>query len=254
MKYEGDLCYSPLMTRKPLIAANWKMNEPPSGWDSDDSPYKAQDAIDVIVFPTYLDIRSCVEKFLVVGAQHGRPEDTGALTGDINMQLLSRHGCTYVLCGHSERRENHGETDAFVAKQVVAAIKAGLHAILCIGETKDERSAGEAKKVVERQLMAVMTQDASSVTPEHFIVAYEPVWAIGKGISATPADAQEMHAFIRSLLPEDKKEAIRILYGGSVKPENAKDILSQPDVDGALVGGSSLDPKAFRAIIDSLPS
>jgi triosephosphate isomerase len=239
--------------RKKIIAANWKMHAAPSGWDNDDSPYKAQDGIDVVVFPTSLDIRSCVEKFLVVGAQHGRPESSGAFTGDISMQLLASHGCTYALCGHSERRQNHGEDNAYIAAQVVSAIKAGLHALLCIGETKKEREEGRAKEVVKQQLESVVSQTESSVLESQFSIAYEPVWAIGKGVSATPADAQEMHAFIRELLPTDIKDSTRILYGGSVRPENAKDILSQPDVDGALVGAASLDPRAFKAIIDSLP-
>lgn len=232
--------------RTKLIAANWKMNAPPSGWDSDDSPYRSRDTVEVVVFPTFLDIRTCIEKFLVVGAQYGRPEAKGAFTGDISMDLLQTHGCTYVLCGHSERRKHHSESDAFIALQVEAALASGLHPILCIGETADERELGQTKDVLLRQLSLINAYPSLTI-------AYEPVWAIGNGQSATPSDIQEMHLYIRSLLPSSLQTSTRILYGGSVKPENAAAILSQPDVDGALVGGSSLDPRAFRAIIDSLP-
>jgi triosephosphate isomerase len=236
------------MKRTPLIAANWKMHSAPSGWDTEESPYRTQETVEVIVFPTALDIRSCVEKFLIVGAQYGRPEETGAFTGDMSMSLLATHGCTYVLCGHSERRKHHAESDAFIALQVEAAIKAGLHPILCVGETADERELGQAKEVVERQLASVIAHSLP------ITIAYEPVWAIGNGISATPVDAEEMHAFIRSLLPDTLQETTRIIYGGSVKPDCAEAILQQPNIDGALVGAASLDPRAFRAIIEDLPS
>lgn len=229
------------MSRTPLIAANWKMNAPPAGWDSDESPYRKQDGVDVVVFPTFLDIRTCVEKFLVVGAQCGRSEPTGAYTGDISMQLLAQHGCTYVLCGHSERRQHHQESDAFIAKQVKAAVEAGLQPILCIGETSDERELKQHFEVVKRQLAAVTTPPA--------IIAYEPVWAIGTNVCPTADEAQEMHAFIRALLPAKSQQTTRILYGGSVKADNAEEFLKQADVDGLLVGGSSLDPKAFRKIV-----
>ncbi|HVW66606.1 MAG TPA: triose-phosphate isomerase [Candidatus Peribacteraceae bacterium] len=229
------------MNRTPLIAANWKMNAPPQGWDSDESPYRKQDGVEIVVFPTFLDIRTCVEKFLVVGAQCGRPEPTGTYTGDISMELLAQHGCTYVLCGHSERRSHHQESDAFVALQVKAAMDAGLQPILCIGESADERELKQQFDVVKRQL------EAMSILPS--IIAYEPVWAIGTGSCPAESDVQEMHANIRSLLPEDKKEGTRILYGGSVKPDNAAGFLKEPDVDGLLVGGASLDPKEFRQIV-----
>lgn len=236
--------------RKKMIAANWKMHAAPSGWDADDSPYRGRDGVDIVVFPTFLDIRNCVEKFLSVGAQYGRPEADGAFTGDISMRLLADHGCTYVLCGHSERRQHHGETDTFVAAQIEAALASGLHPILCIGETAEERESGEEKTVITKQLSSLpVTGDASVIT-----IAYEPVWAIGSGKTATESDIQDMHSFIRSLLPAGISENMRIIYGGSVKPDNAAGILALPDVDGALVGGASLDPRAFRSIVDSLPS
>lgn len=231
------------MDRTPLIAANWKMNSPPQGWDSEDSPYRSRDGIDVVVFPTFLDIRTCVEKFLVVGAQCGRSEPTGAFTGDVSMQLLAQHGCTHVLCGHSERRAHHQESDTFIAAQVEAAVKAGLQPILCVGETADEREMKQQFDVVKRQIDAMTTLPA--------IIAYEPVWAIGTGTCPEAADAQEMHAFIRQQLPPSARLSTRILYGGSVKADNAAEFLKQPDIDGLLVGGSSLDLKAFRKIVDA---
>jgi len=232
--------------RIPLIAANWKMNAPPVGWDGEDSPYSPRDGADVVVFPSHLDIHVCLEKFLTVGSQCGRPEAQGAFTGDISMALLAAHGCTWVLCGHSERRMHHSESDAFVALQASAAVAAGLHPIVCVGETADEREMGQAKDVVKRQVQAIEV-------PATF--AYEPVWAIGTGVTASPDDAQEMHAFIRSLLPKAGRDSARIIYGGSVKPDNTKALMMQPDIDGALVGNASLDPASFRKIIEfSLPS
>jgi triosephosphate isomerase (TIM) len=232
------------MPRKQLIAANWKMHSPPQGWDAEDSPYRSRDGIDVVVFPTFVDIRICLEKFLTVGAQYGRPEPTGAFTGDVSMQILAGHGCTHVLCGHSERRSFHGETDEFIAQQAKAALENSMMPIVCVGETWEQRERGEAEATVERQVRAINLP---------VIYAYEPVWAIGTGKTAQPEDAQAMHAFIRSLLPADLQETTHILYGGSVKPDNAKALLTQPDIDGALVGGASLDPKSFRDIVDAAP-
>jgi triosephosphate isomerase len=198
--------------------------------------------LEVIVLPTSLDIRNCLEKFLIAGAQYGRPEPKGAFTGDVSMQILAEHGCRYVLCGHSERRRFHGEIDAFVAQQAEAAVAVGLLPIVCVGETAEERNRGEAEAVVTRQVKAITVPA---------IFAYEPVWAIGTGMSASPQDAQSMHACIRSLLSDDFRSTTRILYGGSVNAENAAAILAQPDIDGALVGGASLDPKAFAMIVQA---
>ncbi len=237
------------MKRTPLIAANWKMHAPPPGWDADNSPYRSRDGIDVVIFPNFLDIHTCVEHFLVTGAQYGRPEETGAFTGDVSMQLIAAHGCTYVLCGHSERRQHHEENDALIASEVEAAVHAGLTPILCIGETSDERELGQTKEVIERQLLSILQFPVSNLTS--LIIAYEPVWAIGSGKSATGAQAEEIHTFIRSLLPESVRTKVRILYGGSVKPENAAEFFAQENIDGALVGGSSLDPAAFESIVNS---
>jgi triosephosphate isomerase len=238
------------MTRTPLIAANWKMNELPVGCCTVDSPYRTRPTVDVWVFPSFIDLHTTRDHGLVTGAQWGHPKDSGAYTGDVSIKLLADQHIVSVLCGHSERREHHHETDAFIAEQVVSALSYGMAPILCIGETADEREEGMAEEVVKRQLMTVLHHSQFKIQNSQFVIAYEPVWAIGTGKTATAAQAQQMHAFIRGLLPPDMRETTRILYGGSVKPENAKEILLQSDIDGALVGGASLDPAAFRKIVE----
>ncbi len=250
------------MPRTPLIAANWKMNLPPEGWNKEISPYRFISGVDVVVFPTALDIPSCVAASLVTGGQSARADISGAFTGDVSMQMLAAKGCTYVLCGHSERRQHHQESDETIAAQVSAAVDAGLTPILCIGETADEREMGNAEDVVKRQLSVVLEKFSilnslpgeASAKSGQFSIAYEPVWAIGTGKTATPADAQAMHAFIRSLLPTDSKEGMRILYGGSVKPASAPELIAQEDIDGFLVGGASLILADFAAIVASATS
>jgi triosephosphate isomerase len=167
------------------------------------------------------------------------------------MKMIADLGCTYIICGHSERRQGHVESNEFVAEQVVAALKHGLHPIVCVGETEEERRAGREKEVVKEQLDAILSQ--LSTANCQLSLAYEPVWAIGTGKTATPADAQAMHSFIRTLLTANRLPlaAPRILYGGSMKPENAEELLKQPDIDGALIGGASLDPGKFKAIVDT---
>lgn len=157
------------------------------------------------------------------------------------MAQIATLGCTYVLCGHSERRKHHGETDAFIAEQAIAALEAKLHPIVCIGETEDERAHKKEKQAIEKQMQAL---------PQGITIAYEPVWAIGTGKTATVTQAQEMHAFIRSLLPEDIRATTRILYGGSMNALNAKELLAQEDIDGGLIGGASLKPEEFREIVE----
>lgn len=236
--------------RTPLIAANWKMNPPPKGFDAPASPYRPRPDADVLVFPTFLDLERCLQAGLRSGAQCGHHDDTGPHSGDVSMKMLRDIGCTHVLCGHSERRQDRGETDDDVAAQASAALRNGLHPIICIGETAQERESGKERDVVKRQVLRVLgTIEDADVT-----WAYEPVWAIGTGKNATPAQAQEMHAFIRSLLPEDRREGTRILYGGSMKGENAKELLSQKDIDGGLVGGASLKPQEFQGIVEAAVS
>lgn len=237
------------MSRKPLIAGNWKMFPAPSELQT----YKPREDVDVIVFPTFIDIPSCIDFGLVVGAQFGHPEESGPHTGDVSMKMVKDLGCAYVLCGHSERRQRHGESNEFVAKQVVAALKLGLHPIVCVGETEEERNMGREKEVVKEQIETVLSVVNQKLKTSNYelAIAYEPVWAIGTGKTATPNDAQTMHSFIRGLLSDISAFShLRILYGGSVKPENAADLLSQPDIDGALVGGASLDPVKFQAVIE----
>lgn len=233
-----------LPSRKLLIAANLKMNRLPEGALEDNSPYREGANVDVIAMPTLLDIQSCIDARIMTGAQVGQchNETTGAHTGDVSMQMLADTGVRYVLCGHSERREFHDETNEDVAAQAIAALDANIHPIVCVGESEDQREANEQEVVVKKQISVLPLE--SDIT-----IAYEPVWAIGTGKTATPRQAQEMHAFIRSLLPEDKRNSTRILYGGSMKPDNAQDLLSQPDIDGGLIGGASLKLDAFGEIV-----
>ncbi|MDD4319107.1 MAG: triose-phosphate isomerase [Candidatus Peribacteraceae bacterium] len=224
------------MPKHLLIAANWKMNPAPAGFDTPDSPYRPRTDVDVVVFPTFLDLEKCIGAGLVTGGQWGDPKPSGAATGDISMAMLKDMGCSSVLCGHSERRKYHHEDNAFVAEQVQAALDVGLMPIACIGETEEERSAGKEKEIVQRQLSAL----PDGVT----VIAYEPVWAIGTGKNATPEQVENMHAFIRTLRP-----SARLLYGGSLNEKNAQELLALRDVDGALVGGASLKAASFRGII-----
>jgi triosephosphate isomerase len=204
---------------------------------------------------TALDV--CVEKLSGSGvgvyAQNMHQEDTGAFTGEVSAAMLTEIGVDGVVLGHSERRQYFGETDRALQEKVPAALAAGLRPILCVGETEDEREAGET----ERKLRHQVQEGLEKVEPERLAevtIAYEPIWAIGTGKVATPEIAQEAIAFVRALVGDRSKEAaeaIRVLYGGSVKPGNAEEILAQPDVDGALVGGASLDPEGFARIAAS---
>lgn len=230
--------------RRFLIAANWKMNPAPAGAFDSGSAFQSLGACDVVVFPSYIDIQKALDAGFIVGAQCGHAKDCGACTGDVSMKMLSEAGCTYVLCGHSERRRSHHETNEDVAEQVVAALEAGLHPIVCVGEGDNEHDSKKKRSVIEAQLKGIPL--GSDIT-----IAYEPVWAIGTGVTATPEEAEEMHAFIRSLLPEDRQEKTRILYGGSMNALNAHLLLEQPNIDGGLVGGASLKPNEFKEIIDS---
>lgn len=181
-----------------------------------------------------------------IGAQNLFWEPQGAFTGEISAAMLRDAGASSVLIGHSERRQLFAENDADIAKKVTAALAAGLAVILCVGETLPEREAGQAETVVQRQLLAALTNIADAAALD---VAYEPVWAIGTGKTASNLEAQQMHAFIRGILPSGRRSTTRILYGGSVKPQNASGLLAQPDIDGLLVGGASLQLESFHSII-----
>lgn len=235
------------MARKKFIGANWKMNPPPKGACDAETPFASTAATDVVVFPSFIDLSACRESGkLIVGAQYGRPEPTGAFTGDVSIRMAKDAGATHILCGHSERRRNHEESDAFIALQVQTAIASGMTAILCIGENADEQELKITEDVLRRQLGAVLALCTGVINAKNFIVAYEPAWAIGSGKTPDPKDAQTAHALIRSMLPDPE---IRIIYGGSVTGKNAKDFFTQPDIDGGLIGGCSLKPEEFRAIV-----
>jgi triosephosphate isomerase len=213
-----------------IIAGNWKMFRGPDP--------QALAGLDAIVCPPFTRLRACVEAGLTTYAQNVHWEPEGAYTGEISAPMLLELGVSGSLVGHSERRQYFGETDETVALRVRGALDAGLRVIACVGETQAERERGETEDVLRRQLAVLEPH------PD-LVLAYEPVWAIGTGLTATPEIAQEAHAFIKSLLDAP------VLYGGSVKPDNAEGLFSQPGVDGALVGGASLDAESFRAICET---
>jgi triosephosphate isomerase (TIM) len=229
--------------RTRIVAANWKMHLLRA--EAAALVRKLEEPLEgtrVVIFPSFPLIPAVAELAgrIEVGGQDLHPEDKGAFTGDVSGAQLKDAGCTWVLCGHSERRQGHGEGDDLIARKIAAAQRHGLVPMVCVGETRDERKAGETFKVLERQVRSAL----ESLQGE-FALAYEPVWAIGTGETATPEMAQEAHLFIRNLLGEE----VPILYGGSATPDNAAGLIAQPDVDGFLVGGASLDPGKFLSII-----
>ncbi len=249
--------------RKPLIAGNWKMNlshleaialTQKIAFSLDEAQLSA---VEVVVLPPFIGLRSVQTLVdgdrlsIGYGAQDLSPHDAGAYTGDISGAMLAKLGCTYVVVGHSERREYHAEDEPVVNGKALAALRHGLVPIVCVGETLDIRQSGEHLPHCTRQLDGALA-GMSAEQAASIVIAYEPVWAIGTGQVATPEDAQEVCAALRvrlgQLYSPDLAAAIRILYGGSVKASNAAEILSQPDVDGALVGGASLDATEFAAI------
>lgn len=248
--------------RKPLIAGNWKMNMLRDSSIAlihqllDKS--KPSDKVEVAVCPpaVYLhDVGASLRgSHIALGAQNMYHTEEGAYTGEISGKMLKDLGCRYVILGHSERRQLMGETDAQVNQKAMAALKVGLVPIVCVGETLEQRESGQTATVVRTQTEGSLT----GLTAEQaagIVLAYEPVWAIGTGKTASPAQAEEVHADIRSLLTKlfgtDTAQKIRIQYGGSVKADNAKELLSQPNIDGALVGGASLKADSFLPIIDA---
>lgn len=242
------------MSRRLLIAGNWKMHGRSDALAFFAAPRIARDAprIDRLICPPATLLRAAADAArttgVIIGGQdcHASPE--GAHTGDISAEMLADSGARYVIAGHSERRADHGERDAMVKAKAEAALRAGLTPIVCVGESQTERASGQAERVVSGQLRASWPEGGSGTT---VIIAYEPVWAIGTGLTASTDDIDAMHAFIRAERGGDAD--LRILYGGSVKPDNARDILARPDVDGALVGGASLDANSFAAICDCAP-
>lgn len=247
--------------RKKILAANWKMNLTHSEAEAYVSALLAEigevNDVEIVIIPPFtaipaLALASAKMQFIRLGAQNMHWEKNGAFTGEISAGMLRALYVKYVLVGHSERRLLFGETDELVNRKVRSALEAGLRPILCVGEKLMERDAGEEKEVLERQLRhgleGVINKDFTEI-----VIAYEPVWAIGTGRTATPAQAQEAQAFIRSVLAslsdEAAAERVRILYGGSVKADNSEEIMRQKDVDGALIGGASLDPRSFALCI-----
>lgn len=240
---------------KPLVAANWKMHK--TLRETEEYLLRLLELVPtdppvgLAVFPPFTALSTAARLLegspVALGAQNGYPKKEGAFTGEVSMYQLADLGVKYVLCGHSERRQLFGESDAFVAEKVRAAWDYSLTPILCVGERLEERRAGKAWEVVERQLSAALSP--GSLGP--LVIAYEPVWAIGTGIPAKPEDAQKMAEKILAWLEErfgEKGKRVRIQYGGSVNPENAREFLTLPGIQGALVGGASLDPQTFWQI------
>jgi len=248
-----------------LIAGNWKMNtDLPEGRalaaaiaDGIDEAGARYDDVDFAVCPPFVHLQAVGEALgdrpVALGAQDVHVEDEGAYTSDISARMLTSVGCSHVIVGHSERRQYYDETDADVNRKAKQAHRHDLVPIICVGETLDQRRSGNAESVVRSQLEG--TLDGVEVdAADELVVAYEPVWAIGTGESATPTQAQDMHAVIRSDLSEryggEVAAAVPLLYGGSMKPHNAADLLSQPDVDGGLIGSASLEAESFLGIAD----
>lgn len=255
-------------SRRPIVAGNWKMNllrDEAESFCVDLRENLGSPEADVVIFPSspLLDtVARGVEGLPVdFGGQDVHHESEGAFTGDVSAPQLLDAGCTWTLCGHSERRRDHRETDEIVGAKARAALDHGLLPMVCLGESQAQRKAGETMEVLSQQLDAVLDQiqeasdSAGDDEEPRFALAYEPVWAIGTGETATPALAQEAHAFLRSRLGSrlgDQQAAkVRILYGGSAKPGNVAELIAEADVDGFLVGGASLDSESFRAIIHS---
>ncbi len=248
--------------RKPVIAGNWKMyklgNEAVNTALSLKPLVVAATHCEVVIAPAFTALRSVADKLegsniRVAGQDCAEHTDFGAHTGEVAPSMLNDAGCTHVIIGHSERRQFYGETDGSVNRKTKAAIAGGLTAIVCVGEMLEERESGNADTVVREQLLKGL-EGLTVADTERIIIAYEPVWAIGTGKTATPEQAQEMHAHIRRCLGEthgqQAADSIRILYGGSVKPDNIVSLMSQSDVDGALVGGASLDADSFARIVN----
>ncbi|MBN1808153.1 MAG: triose-phosphate isomerase [Planctomycetes bacterium] len=246
--------------RKPFMAGNWKMNlsveEGVSLALGIKDAVGDYDAVDVAVAPVSVVLPAVAQALkgsrIIVGAQNIHWEQKGAFTGEVSAEILASAGASMVIIGHSERRQFFGETNETVQKKLLAAHRAGLHPIVCVGEQLSERESGRTQAVVRGHVQGAFAAVDRALALKT-TVAYEPVWAIGTGVTATPDQAQEVHAFIRTLLADlyddDLAQTVRIQYGGSVKPDNVKGLMQQPDIDGALVGGASLKVDSFAAIV-----
>ena len=248
------------MARKKLIAANWKMYKTPAQTEEFFAAFLPQvfehTRDEIVVCPPYIDLHAALKAVegsqIAVGAQDCYWKDEGAFTGEISPAMLVAIGCTHIIIGHSERRQFCGETDDTVNFKLKATLENGLTPIVCVGEVLEEREAGLTEDVLRRQCVRAF-HAISGKKAAKLVVAYEPVWAIGTGKTATPQMAVDAHVLIRGeagkAFGEDFAARLRILYGGSVKPENAKALMSEEEIDGALVGGASLDPKSFASIV-----
>jgi triosephosphate isomerase (TIM) len=228
-----------------LIAANWKMYKGPAATREFFAAFEPSQGVDVVICPSYPSLPAAVQAGARVYAQNVHWEPEGAYTGEVSPHMLLELGAAGAIVGHSERRQLFGESDESVARRARAAVGAGLGVIACVGETIEQRDAGDTDLVLKIQVEALAFAVGEN---ERLVLAYEPVWAIGTGKTATPEQAAEAHAFIKALLN------VPVLYGGSVKPENAADLLRMEGVDGALVGGASLDPESFTAICQTAAS
>ena len=245
--------------RKFMIAGNWKMNKTVEETDAFFSKMESQtDDVQVVVCPPFTSLSLatsfCGRLNILLGAQNMHAQDSGAYTGEVSHQMLNSLGCNYVILGHSERREYFNESNLIINEKVKKALSVGLKPIFCVGETLSEREADQTFAVIETQIKeGLVNISAQDVANKRLVIAYEPVWAIGTGKVATTTQAQEVHHLIRSLLKELFGEeiavSIQLLYGGSVKPDNAYELLQQEDIDGALVGGACLEPESFLSII-----
>ncbi len=246
--------------RIPFIAGNWKMHKTVA--ETLDYIRRFRELVagvtdrEIMIAPPFTALyaagRELVGTNIKLGAQNAHWAEKGAFTGEISPVMLKECGVEYIILGHSERRHIFGETDEMIRKRLSGVLSGSLKPILCIGETLEEREAGKTFEVLERQVREALS-GFSAEDLQDLVIAYEPVWAIGTGKTATPEQAEEAHRYVRGLLGElfgkDFAEKIRILYGGSVKPENIAELMAQPDVDGALVGGASLDPETFAQIV-----
>ena len=248
----------PEQRRAPLIAANWKMHKTvaETGDFLDRFVASAGDlgATEAVICPPYPSLAVAVERTrrspIRIAAQNVHEEESGAFTGEVSIPMLAELGVVGAIVGHSERRQLFGETDEALARKVAALLAAELEPILCVGESEAERDAGETEAVLRRQLGADLAEVADG-NLARVVIAYEPIWAIGTGRTASPEQAEDACAFIRALVESrdaGAAGAVRVLYGGSVKPQNAAELFAQPDIDGGLVGGASLDPEDFLAV------
>jgi triosephosphate isomerase len=244
--------------RTPVIAGNWKMykttRQAAETIRSLAELVKGVQGVEVVICPPFTALAAAVEAAkgspVAIGAQDCYWEKEGAFTGQVAVPMIADLGCSHCIVGHSERRQFFGETDATVDKKIEAVLANGLNCIACVGETLADREAGQTFAVLGRQVRNGLSRHLTSA---HLVIAYEPVWAIGTGKTATPVQAQEAHAFIRQVVAEaaspEAAKAVRILYGGSVKPDSIATLMAQPDVDGGLVGGASLDAASFAKIV-----